>query len=310
MSEFIGHKNVIDSFKARIKKGNLSHAHLIVGADGIGKSGLAKIFASEIIGCNVEKDNIDIIKFYPKKESFGVDEIRELISEVSKKPYEGDKKVLIIYKGNKMTTQAQNALLKTIEEPPKGVYIIVLCENLESILETIISRCQIYKLAPLSKDQIKNYISRFHITKEDVLKAAIAFSQGIPGKAEQFLVNEKIMRLRDIVIDIVDKANKGMLADLINIEKSLVEGYKDEKNIIFELITSFLRDIIVCKEIDDSTFIVNSDKINQIRQLSMDMSFNKLNKMIERIKEAQTNINSNTSLAVTIRVMLIGFMEG
>src|SRR3712207_8310639 len=81
-----------------------------------------------------------------------------LIEEINKKPYEGDNKVVIVYNADKMTMQAQNAFLKTIEEPPFGVYIFLLCENSESILDTIKSRCQIHKLNPLSFDEMKIFL--------------------------------------------------------------------------------------------------------------------------------------------------------
>ena len=102
----------------------------------------------------------------------GVDEIREIIEEVSKRPYEGDKKVIIIHEGSKLTIQAQNALLKTIEEPPQGVYIILLAESLETLLETIKSRCQVYKLTPLNNKQIEKYINTLGNYSEEEIKAS------------------------------------------------------------------------------------------------------------------------------------------
>ena len=158
MGEIIGHKNILDNFKRRVESDEISHAHIIVGEDGIGKSNLANKFARSILGKSEDKDYIDIINYRCKKSSFGVDDIREIVEEINKKPFEGDKKVIIIYDGNKLTVQAQNALLKTIEEPPKGVFIILLCESLELILDTIKSRCQIYKLSPLTKNEIRLYI--------------------------------------------------------------------------------------------------------------------------------------------------------
>ena len=160
MEEFIGFNDIIEGFNKRVDKGTLSHAHLIVGPDGIGKSILARKFALKILNKEIDKDYIDIIHYRAKKASFGVDDVRGIIEEIMKRPYEGDKKVVIIHEGNKLTIQAQNALLKTIEEPPKGVYIILLTDSIELMLDTIKSRCQIYKLTPLSKDEVNRYISR------------------------------------------------------------------------------------------------------------------------------------------------------
>ncbi|MGN0027977.1 MAG: DNA polymerase III subunit delta', partial [Clostridium sp.] len=101
MGEIIGHKNILDNFKRRVESDEISHAHIIVGEDGIGKSNLANKFARSILGKSEDKDYIDIINYRCKKSSFGVDDIREIVEEINKKPFEGDKKVIIIYDGNK-----------------------------------------------------------------------------------------------------------------------------------------------------------------------------------------------------------------
>ena len=129
MRNFIGYSSLIENFKNRCSNGNLSHAQLISGEDGIGKSILAEILGKLILNGDLNREYVDIINYKPSKASFGVDDVREIIDEVNKKPFEGDKKVIIIHQGNKLTIQAQNALLKTIEEPPTEVYIIILCES-------------------------------------------------------------------------------------------------------------------------------------------------------------------------------------
>ena len=130
MRKIIGHKNIIDSINNRKSNDSFSHANLIVGNDGIGKSIIAKYMSNKIIKRSDDSECVDIVKYYPSSASFGVDDVRNIINEVNKKPYEGDKKVLILYRCDKLTIQAQNALLKTIEEPPRGVYLILLSDSL------------------------------------------------------------------------------------------------------------------------------------------------------------------------------------
>ena len=154
MNKIIGHNKVIEGFMKRAENNTLSHAHLITGRDGIGKSIIADIFVSKILKKEIGKENVDAIHYRNKKASIGVSEVRDIIEEVYKRPYEGDKKVIVIYDAEKLTIQAQNALLKTIEEPPNGVYILLLTTNLESLLDTIKSRCQIYKLTPINKEEM------------------------------------------------------------------------------------------------------------------------------------------------------------
>lgn len=310
MGSFIGHKNIIDSFIKRVELGEISHAHIIVGEDGIGKSNLANKLAINILGKLEEKDYIDIIKYRTKKSSFGVDDVREIVEEVYKKPYEGDKKVIIIYDGNKLTVQAQNALLKTIEEPPNGVYIILLCESLELILDTIKSRCQIYKLTPLSKEEIRIYLNRINNNEfsEEEINAAIAYSEGIPGKAEAFLKDSSLKDLRNTVIDLLFILTKNNLKELLDFESKIV-SFKDKKDELLSILASFIRDIIIYKEVSDGIGIINGDKIENLKKLAVEMSYKRLSNIIDKIGDARKALLSNSNFQLTIRVMLIGFME-
>ena len=310
MREFIGYSNLINNFKTRCINGTLSHVHLIAGEDGIGKSILANLLAKIILNGDLNREYVDIINYKTEKSSFGVDDVRNIIEEVSKKPFEGDKKVIIIHKGNKLTTQAQNALLKTIEEPPKGVHIIILCESLELILDTIKSRCEIYKLTPLTREELDKYIELkgFNNSQEE-MKAAIAFSEGIPGKIDRYFNDESLRELRLNVIKLLNDIKSNDLEGILEKEE-FFSGYKDTKEEVLNIIGSIIRDILIHKEVENNEFIINSDKIKDINELTKELSFRKLNNMIIKIEEARKNIRSNVNWTMTLRVMLMGFMEG
>ncbi len=310
MRKFIGFENIIENFTKRSKKNALSHAHLISGDDGIGKSYLANILGKIILSGEINRDYVDIVNYKASKASFGVDDVRNIITEVSKKPFEGNKKIIIIHGGNKLTIQAQNALLKTIEEPPVGVYIIILCESLELILDTIKSRCEIYRLTPLNRYELKEYIkiSDFNAS-DDEIDSAIAFSEGIPGRIERYFNDSRLKELRDLIIKLLKLVNQNNMEAIFEIEEKLI-GYKDQKEEVLNLISLFIRDILVDKEVDNDNFIINGDRLKEIKDITTAISFKKLNNMIKNIEEARTNIRSNISWAMTLRVMLMGFMEG
>ena len=310
MRKFIGFQNIVDNFTKRSKKNALSHAHLISGDDGIGKSYLANILGKIILDGEIYREYVDIVNYKASKASFGVDDVRNIITEVSKKPFEGDKKVIIIHGGNKLTIQAQNALLKTIEEPPSGVYIIILCESLELILDTIKSRCEIYRLTPLNRDELKEYIkiNGFDVTV-DQIDSAIAFSEGIPGRIDRYFNDDKLKELRDSIIKLLKIANKSDMEKVFEIEEKLL-SYKDQKEEVLNITGSFIRDVLVDKEIENDKFIINGDKIKDIKEITLELSFKKLNNMIKNIEEARVNIKSNVSWTMTLRIMLMGFMEG
>lgn len=310
MRNFVGHSSLIENFKNRCSNGNLSHAQLISGEDGIGKSVLAEILGKLILNGDINREYVDIINYKPSKASFGVDDVREIIDEVNKKPFEGDKKVIIIHQGNKLTIQAQNALLKTIEEPPTEVYIIILCESLELILDTIKSRCEIYKLTPLTKDELYKYIAiKGYECSEEEKSSAIAFSEGIPGRIDRYFSDTELQELRDKIVDLLLQLTNNEIEAILEKEEQLV-SYKQNKEEVINVLSSFIRDILVNKEVYNENLIINRDKIKSIERLTNEMSFKKLNKMILGLQKARKNIKNNVSWAMTVRIMLMDFMEG
>ena len=310
MRNFVGHSSLIENFKNRCSNGNLSHAQLISGEDGIGKSILAEILGKLILNGDLNREYVDIINYRPSKASFGVDDVREIIDEVNKKPFEGDKKVIIIHQGNKLTIQAQNALLKTIEEPPTEVYIIILCESLELILDTIKSRCEIYKLTPLTKDELYKYIAiKGYDYSEEEKSSAIAFSEGIPGRIDRYFSDTELQELRDKIVDLLLQLTNNEIEAILEKEEQLV-SYKQNKEEVINVLSSFIRDILVNKEVYNENLIINRDKIKEIERLTNEMSFKKLNKMILSLQEARKNIKNNVSWAMTVKIMLMDFMEG
>ena len=307
----IGHDNIKNQISKAIKLDKLSHAHLLVGEDGIGKSKLARNIGFEILGKIKDMQYADLVEWRSEKNksTIGVNSIRTLIEEINKKPYEGDKKVIIIYCADKLTTQAQNALLKTIEEPPKNVTILLLCENIEVILETIKSRCQIHKLKSLNTDEMEKFlkINYADLSLEEI-KIIVAFSDGIPGKANKFIGDNNFKDIRNITLEILLSLNKLGTEELIKYEKKLSQQKENFKEILTAFL-SYIRDTIIYKEIGEENLIINIDKLLSIKELANIFSFNKLNGIINIINDTRDNLNSNVSPGLTFEVMLLKMQE-
>lgn len=307
-NDIIGHDMIKFQIENSIKSGMVSHAHLFLGEDGTGKSLLAEELALKIIGREVKKDYVDIVKYKKlNTQSVVVDDIRNIVEEVNKKPFEGDKKVIIIYNSDKMTVQAQNALLKTIEEPPKGVYIILLCENIESILPTIVSRCQVHKLKRLSEDEILEFISKKNSKiNENDAKVIASLSDGIAGRAEMFLSDDSFKDIRNKLLDLINDIYSADLYGLLGYEKFFIK-YKNKYKEILTWILSFIRDILVYKETGDTKMILNLDKITSIKELATKFSFVKLNDIINVVENTSGNLKSNVNPQLTFDMMLLNF---
>src|SRR3712207_1883434 len=259
----IGHDLIKKEINNSINSGKFSHAHLIIGEDGIGKSLMAREIALKILGKVEKRDYVDIIQWRieKNKQSIGVDNIRDIIKEVNKKPYEEDKKVIIIYEAERMTTEAQNAFLKTIEEPPKGVFIILLSSNLQFMLETIKSRCQVHKLKRLNFKDMERYIKREYPNLDDnEVRQVIIFSDGIPGRFKIFLEDESFKEIRHNIIKILFMLQKKEKYIIKEYEKFFYK-FKDNWDEILSSFTAYIRDIILYKELGNSEIIINIDYI-------------------------------------------------
>lgn len=292
-----------------VKNNNLSHAYIFFGENGIGKSIVAEEFGKKIL--HVDKENpIDLIKWKisSNKKSIGVDEIRNLIIDINKKPYEENKKIIIVYNCEKMTIQAQNAFLKTIEEPPSETYIIMLCQDISSLLDTIISRCQIYKFNRLNENDMHKYINKKYYDLDDhKYKVVSAFSEGIPGKADLLVTSTEFNEFRDSIIEILAKLYNSDF-DLISSGKTL-NKYENYYGEIFTCFISYIRDIMIYKEIGKNNLIINIDKLSYIKQLASSMSFAKLMRSIDIINDSNEKLRRNVNTEINFDVMLMKLQE-
>jgi DNA polymerase III, gamma/tau subunits len=310
-STIIGHDTIKNQIVNSINANRFSHALIITGENGIGKSLIAKEISIRLLGKDKEKQYVDIVEFKMSKDkkSIGIDEIKNIIQETTKKPYEGDKKVIILYKADGMTEAAQNAFLKTIEEPPKGIFIILLCEKLESILETIKSRCQIYKLNRLSEEEMLKFLNnRFGNLSEEELKAVSAFSDGVPGRAERFLEDKYLKEIRDTVIDILKGICEGKLDKTLVYTEFLLK-YRGEWQEVLTYFLSYIRDALIYKETGNKELIINIDKVSEIKDIAEMFSFNKLNGIINIIKDTRSKLERNVNATLVFDSMLVKIQE-
>lgn len=307
----IGHDIVKKQLNKLIDSGMIAHAYIFAGEDGIGKSLIAKTFAINLIGKSEERQYADIIEWRVAKgkKSIGIKEVIDIIKEINKKPYEGDKKVIIIHNAEKMTAEAQNSFLKTVEEPPMGIYIILLCENLENILDTIKSRCQIYKMKRLSMEEIAVYIKKRypHLNVEESNRAKI-FSDGIPGRAEKFLEDEDLKIIRETVIEIFKSFKNKTTSELLEYENFFVKYTKQWEEVL-NCMTSYVRDIIIYKETGKESFIINADRIFDVKELAVGFSFNQLSSIIDIINDTQDILLRNVNVALTFDTMILKIQE-
>ena len=219
--EIIGHKNIIQYIEKVSASDMVSHAYIMNGEKGSGKRLLADFFAMDLQCENRDPDgeacgrcrscsqamsgnHPDIIFIrHEKATTISVDEIRtQLNNDIVIRPYSSKYKVYIVPHADMMSVQAQNALLKTIEEPPEYAVIILLTENAEVLLPTIRSRCVILKLRNIKDQLIKKYLMEQMEIPDYKADICAAFAQGNMGKAISLASSEHFNDIKEEIVQI------------------------------------------------------------------------------------------------------------
>ncbi len=318
----VGQKRAIALLKHLLTTNRIPHAFLIEGPRGIGKEKIALQIAMGICCASkesrpcgscpsclkAEHGNHSEIKLIDVEGSIKIESIRELQKEIQLKPYEGSKKVFIINNAEAMTIQAQNALLKTLEEPPAYATIILLTNNASSLLPTIISRCQLLKLVPARQEEVVEYLGRVEGLSLEESKVAASFSNGVIGKALRILRDEEFRKKRDIIIDITRELLDGKIINLLE-RVSLLYEEKELLEDVFDIFLSWYRDILVYRETRQVDFIMNYDKIEEIKHQANKINSHKSKEIILIIEKNKGNMRSNVNHQLNLEVMLLNIQE-
>lgn len=209
MDKIIGHEKQKQILKKMIEENKVGHAYLFTGKDGIGKKLVAIEFARQAMSAENSEffNETDFKIILPEKDSIKIEEVRNLIDEVYLKPAYSKRKVIIIDDADKMNSNAQNALLKVLEEPPTYATLILITSNKDKIIKTILSRVTEIKFNPLSNDEL------LEIVGKDV---EFDFARGSASKALA-LINDSTYNLSKELVDVFEKRN------FVSINKKLAE---------------------------------------------------------------------------------------
>lgn len=319
MFDVVGQNKLKEVFDKILKSGSLVNSYILKGPEGIGKRNFALYMAAKILcrtndACGICPSCIkikhfnhpDVIILSKKDKTIGVDDIEEIIERIQIKPYEGDKKVVIIENFENTTIQAQNKFLKTLEEPVEDTIIILTANHLNSVLETIISRCQIFSLNRVDSEEIQRYLIKKGINSERA-RVIAKLSDGIVGIAEKYLY-EEYANLRSDVIDIAIKITKIKGLEITEIVKFFDEK-KDYINEILDMLMTWFRDILMYKITYNKDALINEDYFERIIEESKILSYNKINEIIDIIKKTKEKLNYYSNYQLTIEAMLLNIQE-
>jgi DNA polymerase-3 subunit delta' len=261
--KIIGHKKNIALLDKQISKNRLAHAYIFLGPENVGKFTVAVDLAEKLTGKNSQKINPDLIIIRPeeegnnepkiktgkattKKREIKIDQIREVQKQLSFFSENGKYKVAIIDEAERMNKQAQNALLKTLEEPNDFSVIILVTKNDKKLLPTIISRCQKIKFGPLTAEEIEEWSEEENIfkEKEKEKKEIVFWSMGRPGVVLK-LVNEiDELEKRKKIRQKIENLMKQNLAEKFSLAEEMSKN-KEELRQELGLWIIFLRQVLL-----------------------------------------------------------------
>jgi len=323
-SGIVGQKEIIGSLRNSILSGRVGHAYIFSGPKGIGKKTMARIFAGLLLceksdgvkrcgecpSCLLfdNGSNPDFREINPADSSIGVDKIRDMQSDIIIRPLYSTRKVYLITDADRMTVQAQNCLLKTLEEPPSYAVIILTSSNYDALLETIRSRAVNYSFKKNSFEEVKEFLKTNIKMADKPIDFIASYADGIIGTALRLADSDEFTGIRDKTIDIIIKLSDSKLASVFDIYKFFDEN-KSYIETILDIMVLFYRDLIMVKKEQSGHILINSDKKDIILNNAERFSLRKLLSNIEAVETANKYLKQNANFQLTIEVMLMKIQE-
>ena len=319
--EILGNEMVKDHFKKAIANHKISHAYILTGEAGMGRKSIANAFAMTLLcekggsepcmSCHSCKqvmsgNHPDLIYVtHEKPGSIGVDDVREQINDtIMIRPYSSYYKIYIVDEAEKMTVQAQNALLKTIEEPPSYAVIILITTNQEAFLPTILSRCVQMKLKPLKDFTIKSYLTQnLHIPEKDADICA-AFARGNLGKAIHLSSSDEFRELFQKVMVLVKNVGTMDISMLLDCIREMKEQNFDIGEVL-DLMQFWYREVLMFKVTKDMNLLIFKNEYKMINETGEKVDYAGLEAILAAIDTARTRLNANVNMELAMELLLL-----
>ncbi|MDO4619837.1 MAG: DNA polymerase III subunit delta' [Lachnospiraceae bacterium] len=318
-----GHGEVIRHLRNAIASDRISHAYLITGEAGSGKRTMADALAAALVCTSPTPDHDacgeclacrklrshnhqDVIRIEHEKPGvITVDEVRsQLVGTIGLRPGESGRKVYIVPDAEKMNPQAQNAILKTIEEPPSYAVIILLAESEEALLPTILSRCVRLPLMPLADRLVRDYLERELQLPDYEARILTAAAQGSIGKAVSLASDEAVSERRREVLSLLARLPSLNTAETAQRAQHFKEE-KEHMNEILDTMLLFYRDVYVIKTGGRDDSLVLYQEAEAIREAAGAMSYSGLLHVTEELDRARVRIGANVNPELTMEVLLL-----
>ncbi len=322
--DVIGHENIIGHFKSSIERGKVAHAYLIHGEKGTGKKLLAGLFAKTLqcesggtdpcgtcrscLQCDTGNQPDIIWVTHEKPTVISVDDIREQVNkDIIVRPYSSRYKIYIIPEAELMNPQAQNALLKTIEEPPEYAVIMLLTNNIGKMLPTIISRCITLNLKPVGELDMLDYLSKLGIPLTKA-KFCVGFAFGNLGKAVRLATSEEYNEIKQDCVQILKNVNKMEVYELVEAVKKMAK-YKLDVYDYIDLMMMWYRDLLMLKVSGSPDKLLFKEEYATLKQQANYISFEGIENVLEAMDKVKVRLDANVNFDIAMELLLLTIKE-
>ena len=323
--DVVGHKDILKYISSAVENNRVSHAYILNGERGSGKKMLANLFAMTLLcetgdnepcgkchSCKQAEsgNHPDIIRVtHEKPNSISVDDIRTQVNNtVDIKPYQGPYKVYIIPQADMMTPQAQNAILKTIEEPPSYAVFLLLTENAETLLPTIRSRCVMLKLRNIKDTLIKKYLMENLEIPDYKADMCTAFAQGNMGRAIMLANSDHFNEIREEAVQLLKHISEMELNEIVAAVKN-ISVYKLEITDYLDIIMIWYRDVLLYKATKEIDKVVFKDQLQSIKEQARKSSYEGIELILESLEKAKARLKANVNFDLVMELLFLTIKE-
>jgi DNA polymerase-3 subunit delta' len=319
MSALIGHENTQALLKRTVEGGRPSHAYLFVGREGVGKKLVAVRFASMLncpsadgdpeCDCRVcrrvlEGKHPDVISEQPERGMIRIDRVRNIQKFFRYPPIEGAFRVVVIDNAHTMNRQAQNALLKTLEEPPPGRVLILVTAKPALLLTTVRSRCRKITFGPLPPEPLISLVQQRTGLSLDKARTLTALAGGSVGKALE-LADSRYLEIRDKALSVLIEPGKNGISGLLDFSGKISSNRQSALEAI-EIAGTLIRDMLIIQYGADTSAAIHGDSLDIIAAAAQHHSQDDLFAVYDELAsaaeliEADINVNKNLTMDVML----------
>lgn len=320
----IGHDWAVNLLAEHVAQGRERHAYLITGPRGVGRRTLALRFAQSLncqtptapgqpcrtcSNCRrieqMQHPDLSIVQAEREGAVLKIDQVRELQHTLSLTPFEARYRVALILRFEEAHASAANAMLKTLEEPPPRVVVILTAESSESLLPTIVSRCEVLRLRSLAIEETAQGLQVHRAVPLDLARQLAHISDGRPGYAIRLFEQPKLMEMRSSCLEELVHLLSASRRDRFAFAKDASED-KESLREMLQVWLTFWRDVLISAS-GMNRSITNLDYSNQVQQLAAAINMASARDQVVAVERTLGQIDRNVNSQLALEVLLMDF---